>query len=98
LIIALELINDESKIINFISEFFNKHQIILTAGFKRHQEIHVTLSNALEFGIGKWEKLPDILFRYCKKVVAEGTFDQNILIVKAVFEKMSSKDEFIHKC
>lgn len=95
---SLDFIQEEDKIVGYITKFFNKHQTILTAGFKKHQEIYVTLSNALQFGIGKWDKLSEILFKFCEKVVAAGSFDNHSQTIKAVFEKVGSKDQFIHKC
>jgi len=56
------------------------------------------LSNALETEIGKWEKLPEILFNYCKKIVDRGDFKSEEESIRSVFERVVNKDEFIHKC
>lgn len=54
-------LNRPKENVQTIAIFFEEQQSLLALGFKKHQEMHVTLSNALE-ELGKWEKLPEILF------------------------------------
>ena len=50
-------VNKPKDNIQAIAVFFEEQQSLLALGFNKHQEMHVTLSNALE-ELGKWEKLP----------------------------------------
>lgn len=89
---------DDTLVVNAISRFLLKQNEIMTKGFHKHQEMHVTLSNALETAIGRWEKLPESLFNYCKTVVNRGDFKSEEESIRSVFERVANKDEFVHKC
>ena len=52
----------------------------------------ISLRHGLEKLASKNDKLPEILFKYARKVLDEGNFDRNSEKILTIFEKLSEKD------
>ena len=53
------------------------------------------MNNGIEKLALKFEKLPEILFSYCRKVLNEGLFTNKRNLIMTIFEQLSYKDDFI---
>lgn len=78
--------------------FFEDQNKTLIQGWLKNSQLQVTLSNALENVMAKWDKYPEILFNYCKLIVTNGQFKSKQKSIELAFEKLTQKDEFIYKC
>ena len=75
-----------------------EHKLLLIEGFHKQQELYATETNAMESVIGKWDRINKILLTFTQKAVVEGEFSSYHTTFKSVFEKLASKDEFLHDC
>ena len=52
----------------------------------------------MEAVLSKWDQVNSVLLAFSKKQVAKGSFGSQQAAFKAVFEKLTHKDEFLHSC
>lgn len=64
--------------------------------FNRNEEMRISLNNALEKVVSKYEKMPTVLFKFTRELLDKGRFEEGAEKVIEIFEKLSYKDEFLN--